>query len=244
MNLHIYPNAHDLSYAVANKIFAIYDTAIKEKNFFTICFSGGSSSINLYKILAQSNFAKKINWKKFFVFWGDERCLPIDSKESNAGNAFHALLDHVPIPIDNIHTIPGMLAPELAAEKYEKKISNFFGLQPPRFDLVLLGMGTDGHTASLFPNHPVLKEKSHWVREVKNTNDPFDRITLTPVIFNKARNIIFLVYGEDKQKALNKVIHGDYNPEKYPAQLIHTNQGNLCWYLDEQAAALLPKEKQ
>jgi 6-phosphogluconolactonase len=208
-------------------------------------------------LLAAPPFAEKINWSKVFVFWSDERCVPPDNVESSYFMARETLLKHVSIPNENIQRVHGELAPEHAAQKYEDKLREFFeqggvgpplrnpaGMTPagpktPRFDLILLGMGDDGHTASLFPGTPGIRENSRWAVAVKHDSPPLplvDRVTFTPPLINAAANVTFLVTGAAKAERLFQVLHDPYNPDRLPAQVVRPKDGKLFWLLDEAAA--------
>ena len=201
---------------------------------FTVVLSGGSTPKNLYSLLAQQEFATRIPWKQTFVFWGDERHVPPDHPESNYRMAYDAMLSKVPIPPSNIHRIHGEESPAEAADQYEKVIRDFLP-----FDWVFLGMGPDGHTASLFPGTKALRETqrmvvSNWVGKL-NTY----RITMTAPVFNSAAHVVCLITGEDKAAALKAVLEGPYEPDQLPVQLVNPVQGRLLWLIDQSAARLL-----
>lgn len=178
-------------------------------------------------------------WEKTFIFWGDERFVPSDDKQNNANMARTLLLDHIKIPPKNIHPVPVDLAAGEAAKKYETIIKTFFGKDTPRFDLVFLGLGENGHTASLFPGTEVVFEKTRLVRDIYLEEQHMFRITMTPVLINKAHNIIFLVAGENKATILKTVLEGPHQPDNYPAQIINLENGHLYWMVDKKAASLL-----
>ncbi|HJZ13384.1 MAG TPA: 6-phosphogluconolactonase [Acidobacteriota bacterium] len=201
---------------------------------FTVVLSGGSTPKNLYALLAQQEFATRIPWKQTFVFWGDERHVPPDHPESNYRMAYDAMLSKVPIPPSNIHRIHGEESPAEAADQYEKVIRDFLP-----FDWVFLGMGPDGHTASLFPGTKALRETqrmvvSNWVGKL-NTY----RITMTAPVFNSAAHVVCLITGEDKAAPLKAVLEGPYEPDQLPVQLVNPVQGRLLWLIDQSAARLL-----
>jgi 6-phosphogluconolactonase len=177
------------------------------------------------------------------IFWGDERCVPPDDPESNYGQAWSLLLCHVNIPAGNIHRIQGELGPLKASKDYGRVLKQFASLRSewPRFDLVLLGMGEDGHTASLFPGSPV-KTIGPTIAVTAHYQDrPAERVTLTPPVFNSARLVLFMVIGENKALTLNKVLSETRQPKLYPAQRIEPNDGRVIWMVDEVAAGQLPK---
>ncbi|MGH9767967.1 MAG: 6-phosphogluconolactonase [Blastocatellia bacterium] len=207
---------------------------------FTVALSGGSTPKAMFQILAEKPFADSLPWPLFYFFWGDERCVPPDHPDSNFRMAYEPLLSKVPVPRENIFRIPAEEAdPQRAAETYSETLRRFFGEDMPHFDLIFLGMGADGHTASLFPGTAALRVNDRIA--VANSVEKFQswRITLTADAINRARNIIFLVAGEDKAPALKEVIQGPRNPELYPSQLIEPFYGTLLWMVDEAAASLL-----
>ncbi len=235
-NLEVLPDAEDLYIAVAEFIIDAANKAIAKRGQFTIVLSGGKTPLELYSILAKHPYRNHMQWDKTYVFWGDERCVPLDDQQNNAHQAKVHLLDKVDIPKSNIHIIPVNLSPAEAAKKYEKGIRDFFENEPVRFDLILLGLGENGHTASLFPNTAVLNEQAEGIRAVE-VNDPVGtRITMTAPLINQAHNIVFLVTGKNKSNILKKVLNGAYQPEKYPAQLIKPVDGELLWFANSVAA--------
>lgn len=207
---------------------------------FSVALSGGSTPRRLFSLLAGPPYSGSIDWERIFFFWGDERCVPPDHPDSNYRMARETLLSRVPVPERNIHRIPADDPDhQRAAESYSATITQFFAPSPPRFDLVLLGMGDDGHTASLFPDTTALSVND--LIAVPNFVTKFDawRITLTASIINSARNVIFLVSGADKATVLHKVIKGDHDPRTYPSQLIAPSEGRLTWLIDQDAASTL-----
>lgn len=220
--------------------------AVKEKGTFSVALSGGSTPRGLFSVLVgDTNFRDAIAWDKVAFFWGDERHVPPDHADSNFRMARESLLSHLKLRDDQIFRIAGECADAAeAAASYERKVRDFFGLkdaQFPRFDLVLLGMGPDGHTASLFPGTKALGERtrivvSNWVGKF-NTQ----RITMTAPALNAASRILFLVSGEDKAPALKAVLDGPREEQQLPAQLIHPSDGTLLWLVDRAAAKLLQR---
>jgi 6-phosphogluconolactonase len=235
-HLEVFPTIDDLNIAAAKFIVDIAKKSIAEKGKFIVSFSGGQTPVKLYSILANSPFREQIEWEKTFVFWGDERCVPPDDDRNNAHQAKKKLLDKVAIPPANIHIIPVDLTPAEAAHKYEKEIKDFFGDEPLQFDLVLLGLGENGHTASLFPGNKLLNEKAEGVREVYVEEEKMSRVTMTAPLINQAHHILFLVSGRNKAEILEHIMWSPYQPEKYPAQLIKPEHGNLRWFADNAAA--------
>lgn len=213
--------------------------AIGARGKFTVALSGGSTPRKLHQLLTREPYVGQVDWTKVHVYWGDERTVPPDDEESNYNMARETLLDHVPIPEDQIYRMRGEIDPETAATEYGRLIKANFDPPQSRFDLILLGMGDDGHTASLFPHTAALDEVKH--RCVANFVPKLDtwRITLTVPVINSAANVVFLVSGAKKAESLKAVIEGDYQPQIYPSQLINPEDGQLIWMVDEDAAALL-----
>ncbi|MEQ8674304.1 MAG: 6-phosphogluconolactonase [Aggregatilineales bacterium] len=213
--------------------------AIASRGKFTVALSGGSTPRNLHQLLTREPFLSQVDWSKVYVYWGDERTVPPDAAESNYKMARETLLEHVPIPEVQVHRMRGEIDPEAAATEYGRLIKAHFDPPDTRFDLIFLGMGDDGHTASLFPHTAALNEVEH--RCVANFVPKLDtwRITLTAPVINSAANVVFLVGGASKAEALKAVIEDEYQPETYPSQLIAPEDGQLIWMVDEAAAALL-----
>ena len=225
--------------AVADFIIAIANKAVAEKERFTIALSGGNTPNKLYSLLATDEYSKQIPWKNTFVFWGDERCVALSDEQNNAHVAISLLLDKVGIPPLNIFPIPVNLPPEEAAIQYEQTIKSFFGHETPSFDLILLGLGENAHTASLFPGTEVLHEQKRLVKEVYVDEQKMFRVTMTVPLINLANNIAFLLTGKSKAEVLKTVLTAPYQPEKYPAQLIKPINGKLFWLADKDASALI-----
>jgi len=237
--IQIYPDAASLAIASAERIVGLADEAIKDHGGFSIALSGGSTPKTLYELLATPAYSERIDWSNVHVFWGDERCVPPDDNESCYRMARETLLDHVPIPSANIRRIQGEIPPEEAATKYERLLHHFFGNQSPRFDVILLGMGDDGHTASLFPGTKALSEEKRWVIENYVEAKQMWRGTLTKTAINAAANVIFLVSGKGKSERLRQVLEGNFQRDKLPSQLIRPENGGLLWMVDQDVAALL-----
>ncbi len=235
----IYPDRDALSRAAADKFVERANAAIAARGRLSVALSGGSTPRELYAELASNAYRARVEWRQVHFFWGDERAVPPDSPDSNYRMANETLLSHIPVPKENVHRILAEKNPEIAAAEYEQTLRDFFGEDIPRFDLVLLGLGTNGHTASLFPHTSALNEKkrgciSVWVPELNAM-----RITLTALVLNDAAHIIFLVAGMDKAVVLREVLRGPYDPERLPAQLIHPDHGSLLWMIDQAAASEL-----
>ena len=238
----VFENEDVLSKAAADFIVSLCAKAIETNGKFTIALSGGSTPSKLFSLLATPAYCKAINWKQTFIFWGDERCVPADDERNNSYVAKKLLLDNVAIPAENIFSIPVKMTPQKAAHHYEQTLKIFFKNQFPSFDLILLGLGDNGHTASLFPKTPILHETNTLVKEVYVKELDMNRISFTAPMINNAKNILFLVTGKQKAAVLHTVLEGKQNSEKYPAQLIKPVKGNkLYWFIDKAAAAKLKK---
>ncbi len=218
--------------------------AVQARGIFSAVLSGGSTPHQLFRLLSSSPFSARVDWARTHLFWGDERCVPPDHPDSNFLKARDFLLNRVPIPPGNVHRIPAELPPQKAAEDYEETLLRFFssladdeGREQASFDLVLLGVGDDGHTASLFPGSDAIHEKTRWVRALYVDKLAAWRITLTPALLNRARLILFMAAGAGKSDALQRIIYGMHQPERYPAQIIQAETGELLWMLDKAAAA-------
>ena len=235
--LEIYADAADLAREAARRFAALARTFIANRGRFTAALSGGSTPKAMFSLLAAPPFADAIAWPSIHLFWGDERCVPPDHPDSNYRMTREALLDRVPLPPANIHRIPAEDPdPARAAQRYAATLRDVFADEAPRFDLLFLGMGADGHTASLFPHTEALHIDDRIV--VANYVEKFraHRITLTASTINRASNILFLVAGADKAPALQAVLQGPRDIETYPSQLIAPDAGTLTWMADEAAA--------
>jgi 6-phosphogluconolactonase len=237
MELHIYNNPDELSHAVAAWIADTIFATLQHQDRFTIALSGGSTPKALHKLLAASPFKERIDWPKLHVFWGDERAVPFDDDRNNAKMAFDTLLNFVPIPAYHIHVMRTDISPEESAVEYEKILHMYFDNTPLSFDLVLLGMGDDGHTLSLFPGTAAVHEEKAWTIAYFLKAQDMYRITLTKTIVNKSAKVAFLTTGTNKAHALKEVQQGAYNPDLYPSQEIKPVDGELHWFVDKAAAA-------
>jgi 6-phosphogluconolactonase len=235
--IEIFPTPETLADAVARHIVVRADGAIATAGRFTLALSGGATPRETYARLATDDFARWVDWERVHVLWGDERCVPPDDPRSNYRMAKEALLDRVPIPPAQIHRIRGEDDPEQAAADYERELRALLG--DGGLDLALLGMGEDGHTASLFPGQAAVQETARWVVPVYAPQMKMWRITLTPALLNQSRNVIFVVAGAGKAHRLLQVLEGPFTPELQPAQAIHPVQGRLIWMLDQAAGSQL-----
>jgi 6-phosphogluconolactonase len=239
--IQVYKNLQELSIAAAELFVHSAAQATTACGRFLVALSGGNTPTTLYQTLASAPYRDQINWAKVHAFWGDERCVPPDDPGNCYYQARLALLDHVDIPANNIHRVQSDLEPAAAATDYARTLKVFSTppLDWPRFDLVLLGMGDDGHTASLFPGSPV-EVTSPTVAVTANYQDrPAKRVSLTPLVFNSARQIVFLVSGGSKSETLVSILNGEYHPEQLPAQRICPTDGKVTWLVDEAAASRL-----
>jgi 6-phosphogluconolactonase len=203
-----------------------------------VALSGGTTPRHGFELLATPPLGEQVAWERLEVFWGDERCVSPEDSRSNERMARESLLDRVAIPRAQIHPIRCSGDSRQAAREYEALLLQSFG-GPPRFDLALLGLGADAHTASLKPGSPALRERERLVVAVPDVGEGFDRVTLTAPAINQARKIVFAVSGRSKALALREVLEGRSRPEQYPAQLIRPVDGELLWLVDEEAASLL-----
>ncbi|MFV8269543.1 6-phosphogluconolactonase [Flavobacterium sp. GT2N3] len=231
----IFNTKEEITAHAANMFVAAAQNAIQKRGRFLVAITGGSSPVLIYKLLATPQYKDKIDWENVFVFWGDERWVALDDARSNAKMSFEHLLNHVGIPKSNVFPMyKEGFSPEEYALEYEKLIKSFTGANG-QFDLILLGMGDDGHTASLFPGEVVLHENDKWVSAYYLESQSLYRITLTASFINRAKEIVVITFGESKAHALNEVLYGDYNPEKYPMQLIKPLDGKLLFLTDQAA---------
>jgi 6-phosphogluconolactonase len=242
--INIYPAKRQISAALASRIARLAEQAKAKQGRFTVALSGGS----LLKIISSALINRppdsKIDWASWEIFWADERCVPLSSPDSNFAAASSLLFKQLQIPWPQIHVPDTALGAQAAAQAYQHTIQEV--LQPgpgrlPRFDLILLGMGQDGHTASLFPGHALLQEKQKWAAPVFDApKPPPERITLTLPVINQAREVIFVVTGSEKASALRAVLDNQESSQILPAALVNPTHGNLMWFVDQAAAEQLP----
>lgn len=246
--MNVYADAASLAYAAAQHFTARADEAVAARGRFVVALAGGATPRLLYTLLATDEFAARVAWSRVHAFWGDERCVPADHPESNYHMANDILLRHVPILASNVHRIRTDLGPQRAAADYERTLRTYFSGRPVgdaavtdrpvvRFDLVILGMGDDGHTASLFPGSAALRERQRLVVACFIQKLGAWRITLTPIALNAAAQVVFLVTGSGKAERLREVLAGPYQPDTIPAQIIRPSDGCLLWMVDQAAGA-------
>lgn len=240
-SIRIQPDAEHLMQAAAEMVVSVAAKAITERGRFSIALSGGSTPRALYRLLASVPYWEQIDWGKAHLFWGDERCVPQDDDESNYRMTRESLIEQVPLPAANIHRVHGEMPPAEAAAAYEEELRQFFAGDIPRFDLILLGMGDDGHTASLFPHTAALDETEKWVMANYVAQKNVWRITLTVPVINAAWQVAFLISGAEKAGRLREVLYGTHQPHDLPSQLIQPTRGTLVWLLDTAAASALPE---
>jgi len=238
MHIAIYPDIDTLSHNAAQHIVRIANESIATSGRFTMVLSGGTTPRKTYGLLGSELYSKQINWTLVHIFWGDERSVPPESPDSNYRMAHEVFLSKIPVPTVQVHR---MLANEsdrdAASQEYVEEMQRVFATDDiPSFDLIQLGMGPEGHTASLFPHQEALHEERRLVMPVSVPKPPPDRLTFTPPLLNAARNILFLVTGSDKADALHAVLEGPYQPDEYPAQIVRPPNGEVVWMVDTAAA--------
>ncbi len=248
-SIRTFANVHEVSAQAAEFIQQAAAAAISARGRFTLAFTGGSTPEETYNLLAQPHRARQIDWAKWFLFWGDDRFVPPEDGRSNFGMTARALLDQVAALAGNTFPMPIQAdTPAHGAELYENTLRQFFGTPlgdntPPAFDLVLLGLGDDGHIASLFPGFPTLEVADRWVVSSPpgTLPPPVDRITFTYPVLNAARQVLFIVAGEKKAEAVQDVLEGGAPRERRPAAGIRPTGGEVIWMLDQAAAGRLQK---
>jgi 6-phosphogluconolactonase len=238
-------SAEELAGVAAEMFASVAAAAVKARGVARVAISGGGTPKAMFGLLADRSrpYFAEVPWEKLQLFWVDERCVPPTDEESNYRMTNEAMLKHVPLPAAQVFRMEGELDPEVAASRYEATIRNAFkleGAETPTFDLVLLGMGDDGHTASLFPHTEALHEMSRIVVANHVPQKDTWRISLTWPVINRGREVAFLIEGEGKAQILHDVLLGEYDPESKPSQLIRPASGRLMFLLDAAAAAKLP----
>ena len=237
MNVLIYETPEEFARAAARDFVARAKSAIEERGRFAVALAGGSTPKATYEVLAR-DYRESLDWGAVHVFFGDERAVPPDHEDSNYRMARETLLDHV--PVGSVHRMRGELPPEEAASSYEEEMREFFGPDgPPRFDLILSGIGDDGHTLSLFPETAALDVTDRLVVANPVLKLETTRLTLTIPVANAARGVNFLVAGEGKAGTLKEILEGDADPRAYPAKYVRPENGDLAWMVDRAAAKYL-----
>ena len=236
----IFDDSEQVARAAAERFVARGRDAIDRQGRFSVALAGGSTPRRAYEIIASPPFRDQIDWSRVHLFFGDERPVPPAHPESNYRMVYEKLISKLPIPTENTHRIVGEGDPNQSARAYEEDLRNYFeGETWPRFDLVLLGMGDDGHTASLFPGTEGLKDETAWVTSNWIEKLKMPRITLTAPALNHAAYVLFVVTGQEKSARLQDVLEGPFDPQRLPAQLIRANEGTVEWLLDRDAASKL-----
>jgi 6-phosphogluconolactonase len=238
-NVFVFDTPEQLAIAAAER-FVEYEYPFHgELDPFRVALAGGNTPRRVYELLATERFAHRVEWPHVNLFFGDERCVPPDHPDSNYAMVHQALISRVAIPAKNVHRIIGEGDPGESATLYENQLRTFFAVKSwPRFDLVLLGMGEDGHTASLFPGSDALNEKSKWVVPTRPEGSEHDRISLTVPVFNHAARVIFLITGAGKAARLAQVLRPQPSADPLPAQAIQPVAGSVEWFVDRAAASL------
>lgn len=237
----VYEDNEGLSRGVARLFAEQARQAVEERGRFLVLLSGGATPLPAYELLAKEPLRGQVPWQSVQFFWGDERWVPPDDPHSNQGMARRALLDLVPVDEEQLHPVPYAASPRASALAYESMLRGFFDAEAPRFDLVLLGLGEDGHTASLFPGSPALEEGNRWACEVFRSDQELHRVTVTAQLINQAALVAFVVAGREKAAILSRVLEGG-GREPLPAQLISPTSGKLVWLADRPAARLLDEK--
>ncbi len=237
--IRVLPDPAALAHAAARHVVETGQAAIDARGAFSIALSGGSTPRELHRLVASPPLRDQLDWRRVHVFFGDERCVPPDHPDSNYRMAYETLLSHVPVPSEQIHRMKGELPPYEAALDYEQQLRDYFRDDPPRLDLILLGMGDNGHTASLFPGLKAVHEQERWVVAEYVAEVGMWRLTLTPLVLNLGRDVLFLVAGAGKASMLKQVLEGPFEPERRPAQIVRPSPGKVAWMIDAAAAASL-----
>lgn len=241
MFIHIKKNPGELSVELAEWITATIENVLAKQERFTWVVTGGNSPKALYELLATDPYRGRIDWTRLHIFWGDERAVPFEDDRNNAKMTYAHLLNNVPVVASQVHVMRTDIDPQQSAVEYEKILRSYFPDQGSTFDLVLSGMGDDGHTLSLFPGTAVIHEANAWVSAFYLESQKMFRITLTAPVVNRAAKVAFLTFGSGKAHALYEVLEGNKNVDLYPSKIIQPTAGELHWFTDEDAAANLTK---
>ncbi len=238
--IEVIPDLETLSLRAASVFVSASRNSIEIKKRFAVAISGGSTPRRLYTLLGSEAYRHQVDWQYVHFFWADERCVPKEDEANNFKTAFDTLLSKVGLPDKNIHRIKGEETPDKAARDYEEEIKRFFGeSEKPRFDLIILGMGEDGHTASLFPGSKSIEETVRLAIPVYLGEPRKDRITLTLPVLNNADQILFLAAGSSKATVLSEILGDGKKKRGFPAGLIRPTHGNMTWLIDQEAARKL-----
>lgn len=235
----IFPDRKALSQAAADMFRSLADKAVSDRGRFTAALSGGDTPKQLYALLAEKPYCDQIAWERVHLFWVDERCVPPEHVDSNFRLAHELLFSRIAIPAKNVHRIRGERGAERAAAAYEQDLKTFFGQDGyPAMDLVILGIGEDGHTASLFPGSPQVSEHDRLAVPVFPGTQKEDRVTLTLSVLNHSKQVLLIASGKTKQSVIRSIL-SDGNPDGLPAGLVHPATGTCTWFLDQDAASQL-----
>ncbi len=236
----VYDDYEAVSRAAAELFVRRAGEASAERGRFSVALSGGHTPQRTYELLAGPPFSRQVDWGKVHIFWGDERCVPSNDPRSNARMVTEKLLHHVQVPAGQVHPIACADSAKPAARDYESLLRSFFNGGPPRFDLVFLGLGTDGHTASLFPGTPAAREKHRWVTEIYSEKEGIYRVTLTAPLINQASTVAFIVSGASKAEVLKEALSRRPEPDHFPALLIEPgcHGGKLYWLVDRDSSPI------
>jgi 6-phosphogluconolactonase len=241
-DIRICEDAAALAQQTTEEFVRLAQESVAARGRFTVALAGGSTPKAAYALLVSAAYRDRVSWPQIHCFWGDERHVPPDHGDSNYRMAYEAMLSKVAIPAANIHRIPAEKDAQQAADEYEATLRTAFALAAdtlPRFDLILLGMGPDGHTASLFPGTAAVHESKRLVAAPWVEKFSTYRITLTPPVLCHAAHVVFAAGGADKTETLQRVLHGPYQPDLYPSQVVKPTHGTLLWLVDKAAARLL-----
>jgi 6-phosphogluconolactonase len=238
VRIQVLPDLEAISRQAVRLFIEISKSSPVQRETFAVALSGGTTPRRFYRMIGSPPYREEIDWDRVHLFWVDERSVPKDHEASNFKLVFDALLTAAPIPGENIHPMRTENGPEQGAREYEQELRAFFGRSRlPVFDLILLGIGGDGHTASLFPGSDSLHERSRLVVPVYLREPGKDRITLTLPVLNQARHILFLVAGHSKAEMVKAILEEEGHRERYPAGLVHPVDGQVTWLIDEEAAS-------
>ena len=241
--IHIYPGKKELIIATTEKIIDYIEQTTQKHGLCNIALSGGNTPYDVYSLLAENSYRDSVDWNCVHLFWGDERMVSPDHPDSNYGMTRQTLLEHIAIPEDNVHRIRGEIAPEQASIEYAELLRGHFTEDLPHFDLILLGIGEDGHTASLFPGTDALVEYNQPVTAVFVPKFNTWRVTMTLPVLNAAREIVFLASGSSKSNIAQRILSVEQPTKDLPATLVNPENGMVHWMLDSDAAALINKKE-
>ena len=239
--IHAYPNKEQLVTATTERVINEIGQAIREKGFCSIALAGGNTPREVYSMLADDSYRDRVDWNRLHLFWGDERMVPPEHEDSNFRMVQETFLKHINIPDGNVHRIRGEIAPEQAAREYAELLHSHFKEGLPCFDLILLGLGEDGHTASLFPETDAVEECEKHAVAVFVPKLSAWRVTLTLPVLNAAREILFLVSGRSKADIVQRIISIKQPAKEFPASMVNPKYGTLHWMLDSEAVVLINK---